>query len=179
MMKKNKFIPKALSTALLLLTAHNALAADTPNLEITGTIVSRTCSVSAESQNMTVQMGNASNKQFFQAGEGANYVPVTVHLEKCGKEANQVSVTFTGTPDSVNPNLLALGADAQAATGVAIALYDGDKTLIPINTATDPSPLEPSSANVALPFYARYLATGSQVRSGTANAVATFSLVYD
>lgn len=179
MMKKNKFIPKALSTALLLLTAHSVMAADTPNLEITGTIVSRTCSVSAESQNMTVAMGNVSNKQFFQTGEGGSYVPLTLHLENCGKEANQVSVTFNGTPDSVNPNLLSIGTDAEAAAGVAIALYDSEKAPIPINTTTKPTTLTASAANVSLPFYARYLANGAQLKPGIANATSTFSLNYD
>ncbi|MGU3522348.1 fimbrial protein [Enterobacteriaceae bacterium C23F] len=178
-MKKHMIRSALWAAAILALRASTAMADDAYNLQITGTIISRTCTVSADSKTIQVEMGNISSKQFTRVGEGGNYVPFTLHLEKCGSEANKVSVTFSGTANGANPALLALTADDASATGVAIAIYDSQKALIPVNTATQPTNLTPLSANVSLPFYARVLAVDTSVRSGMANATALFSLAYD
>jgi len=155
-----------------------ALAHD-GTINVTGTINDNTCSVSADSKALTVSMQDVANRQFARAGDGGPWQPFVLHLERCGGAAKQVSVTFAGTADTADPELLATGSGSDAAQGVAIALYDRDKTPIPINSSAEVTTLTPHQAKVDLPFYARYMANGETVRTGRASATATFSLVYD
>lgn len=167
-----------LAAVTALCCAGSALAHD-GTINVTGTIHDNTCSVSADSKALTVSMQDVANRQFARAGDGGPWQPFVLHLERCGDAAKQVSVTFAGTADAADPELLAIGSDSEAAQGVAIALYDRDKTPIPINSSAEITTLMPHQARVDLPFYARYLANGKTVRTGHANATATFSLVYD
>ncbi|MEL4016775.1 fimbrial protein [Dryocola clanedunensis] len=166
-----------LCVGLLALTAGRA-AAETYNLQLTGTILSRTCVVSAGSESLVVTLGNVNSARFNGAGSGSRYEPFTLTLEKCGSVASNVSVTFNGTADSRDPQLLAVAAAADRATGVGIAIYDRDKNLLPINTEGESTALTPGQAKVTLEFYARYLANGEEVTAGSANASATFMLNY-
>jgi len=148
-------------------------------MNITGTITDNTCVVSADSQNLTVELGNVSSKQFYQAGAATRYEPFTIHLERCDAAASRVSVTFIGSSNSANSQLLALTDEAQSAQGVGIGLYDSNKTPIAINNASGGTALESRQANVALPFFARYVADGNTVSAGAANATLTFTLTYE
>lgn len=147
-------------------------------VNITGTIVDKTCAVSADSTTLLVKFGNVSSKTFARAGDGTRYEPFTINLEKCGAGASNVTVTFSGNADDHNPDLLALTPDVGVATGMAIALYDREKNLIPLDQPGGGTDLIPNQASVALIFYARYLANGETVSSGPANASATFMLNY-
>lgn len=147
-------------------------------INVTGKIVDKTCAVSADSKNMLVTLGSVANKQFARAGEGSPYQSFTINLEKCGAAASNVTVTFSGSSDSDDPRLLALAQDTGSATGMGIAIYDGEKKLIPLNQPGASTPLSPGQPSVTLNFYARYLANGDAVASGSANASATFTLNY-
>lgn len=147
-------------------------------VNVTGKIVDNTCAVSAESSSLLVTFGNVSSKRFARQGDGSRYQPFTIKLERCGASASNVSVTFYGDADSHNPALLRLTPEAGVATGIAIALYDNDKNLIPLGQPGGGIPLTPNQTSVWLNFYARYLANGDSVSSGPANASATFMLNY-
>ncbi|XUA17267.1 fimbrial protein [Citrobacter sp. OP27] len=147
-------------------------------INITGSIDGNTCFVSADSRALLVKFGSVSSQRFTDSGDGGRYEPFTILLEKCGNTASNVTVTFTGTADSSNPELLALTADAGAAKGVAIAVYDNNKTLIPLGQPGGSTELSPNQSTVTMTFYARYLANGETVSAGTANSSATFMLNY-
>ncbi|MFI3014248.1 fimbrial protein [Klebsiella aerogenes] len=166
----------AISTLLTLWAAHGTAHDGTVN--VTGRIVDKTCVVSADSTTQLVTFGNVSSKTFSRSGEGSRYEPFTINLEKCGAGASNVSVTFSGNADGRNPALLALTPAPGSATGMAIALYDSKKNQLPLSQAGGSTDLSPAQASVALLFYARYLANGEPVSSGTANASATFMLTY-
>ncbi|SUG49608.1 fimbrial subunit [Salmonella enterica subsp. arizonae] len=76
-------------------------------------------------------------------------------------------------------DLLALTAGESDASGIGIALYDLNKTLIPLGQKSDVTTLSPGQASAHLQFYARYLADGGVVATGDANASATFILAYE
>ncbi|WP_238485345.1 fimbrial protein [Rahnella ecdela] len=159
------------------LWAENTLAHD-GEINISGKIVDKTCTVSADSTQVLVSLGSVASKQFARPGDGTRYEPFSLHLEKCGSTASHVSVTFTGTPDSHDPALLALTQEAGSATGMGIALYDSNKNQIPMMQAEAGTDLVPYEATVTLNFYARYLANGDVVSAGEANAATTFVLNY-
>lgn len=162
---------------LLVLWAAKGDAHD-GTVNVTGTIVDKTCAVSADSTTLLVHFGNVSSKTFVRTGDGSRYEPFTINLEKCGSSASNVTVTFKGNADGHNPALLALTPVDGVATGLAIALYDSEKNQIPLNQPGGSTDLIPNQASVALLFYARYLANGETVSSGSANASATFMLNY-
>ncbi|MEO3990135.1 fimbrial protein [Pseudocitrobacter cyperus] len=161
----------------LMLAVAGAQAHD-GRVNITGTIDDNTCTLSPDSQNFTVEMGQVSNRQFYHAGDGGAYVLFTINLEDCGSTASGVSVSFSGAADSLNPILLALTGGADSASGVGIALYNGDKTPVAPGDISNLQPLIPGQATARLNFYARYVADGATVTPGSANASATFVLNY-
>lgn len=166
-------------TILILISvlAGNAAAHD-GEINISGKIVDKTCTVSANSAQFLVSLGSVASKQFARSGDGTRYEPFSLHLEKCGATASHVSVTFTGTPDSHDSSLLALTQETGSATGMGIALYDSNKNQIPMMQPEAGKELEPHQATVTLNFYARYLANGDVVSAGEANASTTFVLNY-
>ncbi|MEK8698964.1 fimbrial protein, partial [Escherichia coli] len=64
-----------------------------------------------------------------------------------------------------------------AASGLAIAILDDAKILIPLNQASKDYSLH--SGKVPLTFYAQLRPVNSDVQSGKVNASATFVLHYD
>ncbi|KNC06507.1 fimbrial protein [Klebsiella sp. RIT-PI-d] len=163
---------------ILILAMSCVVQAHSGRVYITGTITDNTCTLSPDSENIMVSMGSVSNRQFYQAGAGAAYQQFTITLENCGSTASGVTVSFSGTPDSQNPDLLALTAGADNASGVAIALYNDDKSPIPIGDLSQRKTLIGGQSLAQLNFYARYVANGQAVVAGTANASATFILTY-
>lgn len=162
---------------LLALLAGTVLAHD-GQVNITGLITDNTCSVSPDSKDFTVEMGNVAAKTFYRAGDGTRYEPFAIHLEKCGGAASGVTVSFDGPTDPLNPDLLALNGGAGYATGIGVAIYNPDKSLIPMGKESVQTPLTPDQEQATLNFYANYIADGGTVTSGTANASATFMLTY-
>ena len=146
---------------------------------VSGTITDNTCTLSPDSENIDVEMGAVSNRQFAHAGDGANWQPFSINLENCGSTASGVTVSFSGTANSHHSDLLALTPGDSDATGVAIGFYDKDKAVIPLGDESASQPLSSGQASVHLQFYARYIADGEVVAPGTANASATFVLAYE
>lgn len=167
-----------LSGALMLILQSTPTLAHDGTINITGNITDNTCTVSPDSQNFTVDMGNVASKQFYQAGDATNYQPFDIYLEKCGAAASGVTVSFTGPTDSLNPDLLQLNGGTSAASGIGLGIYNQDKSLISIGKESEQTTLTPNEATVTLSFYARYVADGASVTAGAANTSATFKLTY-
>lgn len=146
---------------------------------VTGTITDNTCTLSPDSENIDVAMGSVSNRQFYQAGDGSAWRPFVIDLQNCGSTVSGVTVSFSGTANQRNADLLALSEAADDATGIGIALYDSDKNLIPLGQSSEVLALSPGQSSAHLQFYARYIADGGAVMAGTANASATFILAYE
>ncbi|HFK5702248.1 TPA: fimbrial protein [Enterobacter roggenkampii] len=91
---------------------------------------------------------------------------------------NNISTHFEGTPNQGNADLLSLTGGPGYASGVAIGIYNPDKTLIPLGDESQLFTLSNNQLTATLDFYARYLADGGAVSPGTANAAATFILTY-
>jgi len=169
---------KYLLSLVLVTIVSTGAQAHAGRVYVTGSITDNTCTLSPDSETITVGMGSVSNRQFYQAGAGADWQSFTINLENCGSTASGVTVSFSGAADSQNPDLLALTAGAGNASGVGVALYNKDKSPIPLGENSQIQPLIPGQQSAHLNFYARYGADGSTVAAGTANASATFILTY-
>ena len=163
----------ALSLAVFSTQAHDG------RVYVTGTITDNTCTLSPDSQDMTVDMGAVSNRQFLHPGEGANWQSFVIDLQNCGATAIGVTVSFNGAANTYDHDLLALTPGAGAAAGIGIALYDHEKKAIPLGSESALIALSANQASAQLQFYARYIADGGAVMSGVANASATFILNYE
>jgi type 1 fimbria pilin len=73
--------------------------------------------------------------------------------------------------------MLSIESGMDAASGLAIAILDDAKILIPLNQASKDYSLH--SGKVPLTFYAQLRPVNSDVQSGKVNASATFVLHYD
>ncbi|MEX9251681.1 fimbrial protein [Pseudenterobacter timonensis] len=166
-------------TALFLvpLLSARTLAHD-GTIYINGVIHKKTCTIAPDSQNLTVKMDSVQSKYFTQPGMGADYQPFAINVENCAGTEESVSITFDGTPDTANPDLLTLIGGEGYATGIGVGIYNQDKSQISVGSKSQAALVTPHQGDVTLHFYARYVATSSDVTTGTANATTTFILNY-
>ncbi len=160
-----------------------AVRAHDLTVNLAGSIQNNTCSVAADSVNKPVSMGNVDSRLFIHSGDAASPVRFTLNLENCGDATSGVAVELNGAVDPNNMKLLGLDKGEGNAVGVGIAILDDDSKLIPINSTSKIYPM-PTSINgnpptsMSMVFYAEYMANGSTVQAGNANASATFTLAY-
>ena len=84
---------------------------------------------------------------------------------------------FGGTAHPTDRRLLAL-TEGQAATGLGVAIYEGNgSTLLPLFTPS--ASKTPDSNAIDFTFVAKYMATAATVGAGTANAVTNFTISYN
>ncbi|MGZ0719073.1 fimbrial protein [Pseudomonas palleroniana] len=148
-------------------------------LGVEGVIADNGCVVSADSQNMTVTMGNVALKQFYADDVAFGQRQFVIRLERCSALASGVKVTFEGAANVDNAELLQLTQESNVATGLAIEILDNNNERIPINIKMS-APLEinvAAGASKDLMFYAQYRSVGV-VSAGSANSTANFILEY-
>lgn len=171
-----------LLTLLLGLTAiaGNHWTAQLPSglMRFQGELIAEACSVEASDRHLMVTMGQISSNRFHWAGEESDPVSFDLHLQNCSTHVSRnVGVMFHGIADGKNPDVLSVGDGPGVATGVAVALFDGNGQFIPLNSATQYwTALQ--EGPVILHFVAKYRATGHSVTGGLANAQAWFALTY-
>lgn len=153
--------------------AHGATISEV-NIELTGNIIDTSCIISGSSEK-TVELGKWTTKQLPTAGSTTQAMPFTLQLTSC--PSGSAAIIFTGTPDNANPELLALNGSSTA-QNVAIEIRDKDRSRLPLQQQSQEVSID-SNGDVALLFYANYIATGSGVTAGSANADVTFSITYN
>jgi len=170
---------KRIFPLICLLALSSGTFAETYNLQMTGTILSRTCEV--ESNTQTVNIGQFAATDFAAAGSVSAAKSFDIKLIGCGSAATGTLISFTGNSDSDNPALLALsdtGSAGGMASGVGVELLDSNQQTLAINSPTPPYyALSPGDGNL-LTFYLRYKSTQDVVTPGNATAVMYFDLQY-
>ncbi|KML41980.1 hypothetical protein VL15_37855 [Burkholderia cepacia] len=159
-------------------TWTNEAQASSSTVNVYGDITASACNVVKSDQSKRVTLGSIPSKQFAGVGSTGLLVPFTLSLENCMASASGVSVTFNGSADLTNSNLLAVNTGGGAASGIGIELLDDTRTQIPINSASKVYSFTGDAGRVHLKFFARYMATQPTVTSGDANASMTFTLSY-
>lgn len=184
-MQKKVFIQLAALAAAGVLS-QGAFAAD-GTINFTGDIVDAPCSISPNSQNLTVPLGKVARTVFDGAtagtavvGKKATPARFSIDLLGCGATAKGATVTFAGTADLDDATNLRLANAGQvgvgAASGVAIELGDSAGTKIPLGSASAQYTL--GTGDNSLKFQAAYVATKATVTTGPANSVAQFTVAY-
>lgn len=165
----------------LRLLSLSALAAIAPSvsaetLEITGELMTSTCSVGSTGGTITVPMGKV-DLASVNAATRAGQKNFTIALDCTGSGAAQeVGVRFGGTPDGSTGNLALTAASTASAVGVA--LYDaagnqqkiGEDPAVWVNIA--------AGGSGQLDYSAWYASPGKNAQAGTANASGDFVVLY-
>jgi type 1 fimbria pilin len=145
-------------------------------VSVTGNLIGNTCVVAADSQEQSVPLGTISLRQFPKAGAVSNIKqPFQLRLEECGPTFAGVKIRFSGTPDTLNPQLVKV--DDGGATGIAVQILDKDGVLIPLGDQTDAYGTT-GDESVEMTFYARLAANGATVTGGDVSAIATWTTEY-
>lgn len=164
--------------SILLCVALPASAIDDGSVHFQGQVVNTGCSVSAESQDQIVRMGQIRNNEFAATGDWAAPTAFQITLEDCDTSVSQrAGVLFSGESDAKDPQIFRAGYGAGAAQGIGVGIFDATGHLLIPDTAPPwYAPLQ-NGANV-LRFMAKYRSTQPHVQAGTADAQVWFNVVY-
>jgi type 1 fimbria pilin len=146
-------------------------------VNFTGQVVNAACSVSADSVDQTVTLGQVRTSKLTAAGMVANQKEnFSIKLEDCDTTVSQnAAVIFNGQQDSTLAGSLANTAGAGSATNVALQLYGPDGQVLNIGDTSGAIVLIDGENTV--PLSVDYIATGAAT-AGNVAATATFSMVY-
>lgn len=169
-MKSAQYLTFALVMCCSLAFAHDG------TVNISGSFRSNTCILAQDSKAIQIPLGTLSVSQFAQGRPSAEKA-FTINLEQCGADVSAANVTFSGDPDTLQPELLVIDTGSGAATGLAVAFLDDGQRLIPLMQESKSYPLK--QGKVALTFYAQLRPTAGEINSGAVNASATFVVRYD
>lgn len=149
-------------------------------INFTGEIIDSACQVvNGLSAPLHVQLGKVSKSVFTGAGSTSTLTKFSIQLTNCPETVTSAAIDFGGTPDSNNTSTLAVTPDTGAATGVAIQLVDASEQPLSLYTASQQYPLTAGTGVNNLEFGARYIQTQESVTAGPANAVSTFTVIYN
>ena len=95
---------------LLGLTGSSELFAHDGTVNISGSFRRNTCVLAQDSKQINVQLGDVSLTRF----SHGNYGPeksFIINLQDCGTDVSTVDVTFSGTPDGVQSEMLSIESE--------------------------------------------------------------------
>lgn len=143
-----------------------------------GQVVNAACSVTADTANQIVQMGQVRSSDFKNLGDWIDPVSFQIKLEDCNTNVSQTAgVIFNGQTDGKDPQVFQTGAGASASKGVGLGIFDADGNLLVPDTAPPWfAPLQ--EGNTTLSYMAKYRSTDRMVKAGDASTQVWFNVVY-
>ncbi|HDS1104273.1 fimbrial protein [Stenotrophomonas maltophilia] len=164
---------KILTFSLLSITAAPAFA---ERLEITGELITSTCTVGSTGGAITVPMGKV-DLASVNAATRAGHKNFTITLDCSGSGASQdVGVRFGGVQDGSTGNL-ALTATSTAGN-VGVALYDSTGNQQRVGEDPTVWVTIPANGNGQLDYSAWYASPAMNATAGTADASGDFVVLY-
>lgn len=151
------------------------------NVKFRGTLVAEPCVIPPGNENIPLDFGTVIDKYLYANGRTKSE-PFAITLAECDPAiAGTVRVTFTGTPSTALPDLLALDAGSTA-SGIAIGLEAEDGTPQPLNKPSVALPLTPGTMALNWQAYVQGepdAVAARNITRGPFTATATFSLDYE
>jgi len=152
-------------------------------VHFTGQIINAACSVSNNSNNKPVELGQYRSANFKAVGDRSGAKPFTIELEDCDPSvAATAAVAFKGNLDSVDQTILSIGNSSGGVSGVAggvgIEISDSKGKVLPPDGSSFSNTQALTAGKNVLNFTARYKATLAMVTPGEADADATFTMQY-
>ncbi|MHC9060917.1 fimbrial protein [Pantoea sp. y20] len=160
-------------------------------INFTGALMSSACTLAAESQEQTVDMGSVSGNKFRHRGDRSQNVNFSLHFKDCLAGAheyppstdfginnrwwqgeNSVAISLIGTSDDFNNELLKING----ARGVGLRLSDEKSKDMSINYGSNTFFLSPGDNT--LNFNASVEATQDYVQAGYIDAIVNVNVFY-
>jgi len=190
---KMKKLVVVMSTAIALF-AGVAHAGNTPasstvtvnggTVHFKGKLVAAPCSVSTDTSDQEVKLGEYTTHHFKSAGVLGSIVPFQIKLEDCDTSvATTAAVAFSGRTDSSDATLLAVDQDLSSsnsgtATNIGIQILDNASAVVKLDGSTFTDKTTLINGENILKFAAQYKSTGVAT-AGDANADANFIMQYN
>lgn len=177
-MKMNKLASALLVAMSVVATGAQADEQGSGKVTFTGSIIDAPCSITPESSDQTVSLGQVASHML---KDGGTSTPqrFTIDLENCFYGSNEnalrnsVAVTFSGTASTQDATLLGLSGEA---SGAGIAITDESGKIIEMGK---PSSLyNMVGANPSLGFTAYLKGASSTITTGDFESVANFVMDY-
>lgn len=150
------------------------------SVHVTGAVLDKGCDISGDSKSLSVDLGQLDITSFGgMAGATSGAGVIEIPLANCPTLSGGVGIVFDGPANLADTRLLALqGQDA--AEGVGIAFYESDATTqIPLYRQSDFKPIAEGQTAMLLRYILKFKSTSTDVVTGSAEAVANFTLVYN
>lgn len=185
-MCKYKYSYSALSMVISSVFVASAFAAD-GTITINGQITNTTCSVSVNGGNndATVTLPTVSASSLAVAGATAGMTPFTISLSKCSGTSLKTASTYFEPGSYVDSTTGRLNIDSavqNAATHVQVQLLNASRNAIVAGATADNSqnniPVDISSGNGKLNYFAQYYATGTAT-AGSVTTQVDYTMVYE
>ncbi len=157
---------------------HHIVTVYGGQVNYSGAVVSAPCSVSIDSQNQQVTMGQIRADMFTSIGSWSESDAFTIKLEDCVSAlAPTAGVLFKGVTSGKDPQVFTVGYGQGSAKGIGIGIFDSHENLIVPNSA----PITFTTlidGNNTMSFSARYRSIDTTVLAGSANVTINFEMDY-
>ncbi|MCE3115165.1 type 1 fimbrial protein [Enterobacter sp. ASE] len=175
-MKLNKLVIALGMGMVMAAGAANAKDQGHGTITFTGAIIDAPCSITAETANQTVDLGQVSNSAL-NNGQTSTPKAFFIQLEQCdsSKLKSGVQAAFTGATDAQNPEMLGITGSAK---GAGIVVTDGSGTPIKLDGTLSNAQTIGDGSN-KLSFSAYLQANGASVTPGDFSSTADFTLSYN
>ncbi len=177
-MLKLKYL--AIATSLL---AVSSVYAENAQIQFTGEIVSNTCTIGTNNEDVVVALPKISVNNFNATTQRAGQTAFNIDLSDCTPATGTVAVRFTGTASQIDTTtgLFKNTSTDTTPAVVGVAVYDSTDTLI--KTAGNSSAAVPvaTDGTATIPLTAWYQAVDSAtaVTVGPVTATGGIELVYN
>ncbi|WP_151803880.1 fimbrial protein [Acinetobacter bereziniae] len=153
------------------------LKLDAINLTLSGKVTEKTCGVLSTAQDKKIELGTIRLGKDMNKDDRSPRVQIPFDVSSCPANG-LVTITFTGTNDTVDTQLLAIDNVPKKAKNVAIEISDKDKNRVVLGTKSKPITAD-ANGNASLMFYANYIVTKDTAEPGIGNAKMQFSVQYE
>ncbi|MGL4723250.1 MAG: fimbrial protein [Scandinavium sp.] len=141
-----------------------------------GSIIEAPCSITPESVDQTVDLGQVSSTALANGGKSAPKA-FQIELKNCDLGTlTKVKTLFTGATSAGNPDLLGISGSA---SGASIAITDGSGQVIDLGTASAPQTLQNGNNTLSFSAYLQGDGASATVVPGDFTSVANFSIAYE
>ncbi len=172
---------KALLAAAVVFGMSSLAHADQGHGKVTftGSIIDSPCSITPESIDQTVELGQISNAALKDSGQSTpkNF---DITLEDCSfgtpVAKNKVQVTFTGMESLAGNGLLGITGNAK---GASIAIIQADGAVIELGKPTNARTLQDGNNTLSFAAYMQGDGATATITEGDFQAVTDFTLAYN
>jgi type 1 fimbria pilin len=158
------------------------------DVHLRGSLTEGACVISAESEDMHVDMGQYRNDNFLGVGsESSRSIPFVVHLTDCNPAlATRIGISFNGMTDPKEPDaFLVISGDGspvgvsgkEGFSGLGLIINDEyGNTIFPDTVPHTTYKIE--GRDVLIPFTAHYRASSNDVYPGALHSEVDFHVIY-